>query len=82
MNIYETLIKLQTNNLLKDCIDKGLISLIYLDYMKIYNEYKLLRTLNKSKMECYTDLSEQYSVSETTIRKIIKLLQPFSCNKL
>lgn len=81
MNIYETLIKLKECNLLDVCIKKGLISLIYLDYMKIYKEYTILKSFGKSKMDCYCELSDNYSVSETTIRKIIKLLQPFSCNK-
>jgi len=79
--VYETLIKLQNANLLNECIHNGLISFIYLDYLRIYKEYSILRSFGKNKMDCYFELSEQYSVSETTIRKIIKLLQPFDCNK-
>jgi hypothetical protein len=81
MNIYETLIKLKENNLLKVCIHNGLISYIYLDYLKIFEEYKDLKKQGFNKMDCYFQLSDKYSVSETTIRKIIKLLQPFDCNK-
>lgn len=76
MNVYENIKKLQNTNLLNISISNGLISQIYLDYLKIYEDYIVLREKGLNKMQCYCILSEEYYISETTIRKIVKLLQP------
>jgi len=75
MSVNETLKKLEQTNLLSCSIKCGIISPIYLDYIKIKKSYDVLIKKGFSKMQAYSNLSEDFSVSETTIRKIIKLLQ-------
>ena len=74
MTVYENLIRLKQTKLLVCTIKNGILSPIYLDYLKIYEDYLKMRAHNVSKMQAYTNISEDYSVSETTVRKIIRLL--------
>ena len=74
MTVYENLIRLKQTKLLVCTIKNGILSPIYLDYLKIYEDYLKMRSHNISKMQAYTNISEDYSVSETTVRKIIRLL--------
>jgi hypothetical protein len=74
MTVYENLIRLKQTKLLVCTIKNGILSPIYLDYLKIYEDYLKMRSHNVSKMQAYTNISEDYSVSETTVRKIIRLL--------
>lgn len=75
MTVYENINKLQKNNLLKASIKNGIISPIYIDYIKIYEDYLIERKQGINKMQCYCNASEKYYISETTVRKIVKLMQ-------
>lgn len=74
MTVYENLIRLKQAKLLVCTIKNGILSPIYLDYLKIYEDFLRMRSKNICKMQAYTNLSEEYLVSETTIRKIIRIL--------
>ena len=75
MNTYEIITSLRNLNLLNQSICKGVISQIYMDYINIYEKYLAKRKAGVGKMQAYCDLSEDFSVSETTIRNIIKKMQ-------
>lgn len=75
MTVYENLKRLEQIDLLKSSIRNGLISPIYLDYVNVFEKYKRQRLVSIPKMQIYSDLSHEYSVSETTIRKIVRLMQ-------
>lgn len=74
MTVYETIKALKATGLFKESIKNGLISSIYIDYCSVFQEYIQLMESGNKKMDAYFILSESHSVSESTIRNIIRLL--------
>ncbi len=72
MNNYEFLKKLKSDEFIQ-FVKRGIIPIVIMDYLTIYERY-LLELKNNKKSVCITFCSDEYNVHENTIRNIIKFM--------
>lgn len=71
MTTYENIQELKSKGLLKQSIDNGIISPVYLDYVDIYESFLKLRESGEYKMQCYYAIAMDFCISVDNVRKVV-----------
>lgn len=75
MTLYEKIKMLKDKDLFASMVKSGMVSCVYLNYYKIYENYIKLKKKGHSKMDSYVLLSEDVGMSEKSIRTIVKKME-------
>lgn len=73
--LIEVINYLNEKNLFKTLVQIGLISLVYYDYLQIWNAYQNYRKAGVKKMQAYENVSFDFHCSSEKIRLVISKLQ-------
>lgn len=72
MNNYEFLKKIKQDKFIQ-FVQRGIIPIVIMDYLTIYERY-LLELKNNKKSVCITFCADEFNVHENTIRNIVKFM--------
>lgn len=64
---------LEKQGIFKDCIKSGLVSVSFLEYKSIYEQFLFFNSTH-NKMTSYQLTADTFNISESSVRRIIKEL--------
>lgn len=74
MTTYDILNSMEKSGVLTLLVQKGIVPITFLDYKVIYSKY-LQHRRTKKKMESYEGTAIDCSVSEKTVRLVVKAME-------
>ena len=74
VNTYEIITIANESGLLNLLVQKGIVPITFMDYKSIYDSYMVHRK-SKGKMQSYEDCAFDCSVSEKTVRLVVKKME-------